>query len=59
MSEHGLQNKITVSLAKVEDEGDVDHYFDKEGVIHKEFWESEFHVQMPERLLKEISSVRP
>jgi hypothetical protein len=58
MSEHGLENKITkthtVSLAKVEDEGDVDHYFDKQGVIHKEFWESEFHVQVPERLLKEI-----
>ena len=42
-------------LAKVEDEGDGDHCFDKQGVIHKEVLESELFVQELGRLLKETS----
>lgn len=63
MSEHGIENKITkahtVLLTKLEDEGDVDHCFDKQGVLHKEFLEGEFYVQVLERLLKETSTVKP
>jgi hypothetical protein len=63
MSEHGMENKITKAhtglLTKVEDDGDIDHYFDKEGVLHKEFLESEVYMQVLERLLKDTSSVRP
>jgi hypothetical protein len=59
MSKHGLENKITkahtVLFAKVEDEGDGDHCFDKQGVMHKEFLESALYVQALEGLFKEIS----
>jgi hypothetical protein len=59
MSKHGLENQITkahtVLLAKVEDEGDGDHRFDKQCVMHKEFLETELYVQVLERLFKDIS----
>jgi hypothetical protein len=68
MSEHGEENKITdahaVFLANIEIEGDVDHFFDKQGGIHKEFLpegkrvNNEFYVQVRKRLLKQTSSVR-
>jgi flagellar biosynthesis component FlhA len=63
MSEHGMENKITKAhtglLTKDEVEDYVDHYFDKQGVLHKEFLESELYMQVLQRLLKETSSVRP
>jgi hypothetical protein len=62
MSEHGMENKVTkahtVLLTKVEDGGNVDHCFDKQGVIQITF-ESKLYMQVLERLLKETSSVRP
>jgi hypothetical protein len=52
-------------LAEVEDEGHVDHFSYKHGVIHNELVserkrvKNEFYVQVQKRLLKQISRVRP